>query len=400
MSSAALGVVPPTSINSGPAPEPQAAAPRGPKKKKATTKARGSHSAAVFVRVRPLLRHLGEGGSAPLPGLCTHAAGRGAGRDSDGVVALDGKTPVGGFTGVLGAEEDNAAVFERSFRPCVPTIVRGGTSALFCYGYTGAGKTHTVFGSESDLGMYRRASEELLAQVAAHNAGAGAGELPLLLHATVVEVHNDEVFDLMAGRTAATLRMNRDGQLLVRGATAKRALDAKAQKQKGAEFEVRTEGLRSVPVTCVADLDAIHRMSKKFRAVGSSTTHDQSSRSHAIFKLEIVNQELLDAFEVLEEAEAIKPGVQSKYAKTKKLADKKALQAVEDTIKRTNAEIDALHDGNASLGGRMILVDLAGADSDDRGAEKASAVSRHDIASIWVAFFSRCHAHIVAGRRS
>ena len=80
MSSAALGVVPPTSINSGPAPEPQAAAPRGPKKKKATTKARGSHSAAVFVRVRPLLRHLGEGGSAPLPGLCTHAAGRGAGR--------------------------------------------------------------------------------------------------------------------------------------------------------------------------------------------------------------------------------------------------------------------------------------------------------------------------------
>ena len=213
----------------------------------------------------------------------------------------------------------------------------------------------------------------------------------------MVEVHNDEVFDLMAGRTPATLRMNRDGQLLVRGATAKRALDAKAQKQKGAEFEVRTEGLRSVPVTCVADLDAIHRMSKKFRAVGSSTTHDQSSRSHAIFKLEIVNQELLDAFEVLEEAEAIKPGVQSKYAKTKKLADKKALQAVEDTIKRTNAEIDALHDGNASLGGRMILVDLAGADSDDRGAEKASAVRCHDIASIWVAFFSRCHAHIVAG---
>ena len=49
-----------------------------------------------------------------------------------------------------------------------------------------------------------------------------------------------------SGRTPATLRMNRDGQLLVRGATAKRALDAKAQKQKGAEFEVRTEGLRSV----------------------------------------------------------------------------------------------------------------------------------------------------------
>jgi hypothetical protein len=295
-----------------------------------------------------------------------------------GVVALataGNATAVGGFTGILGAEEGNGRVFERAFRPCLPTVVAGGTAALFCYGYTGAGKTHTVFGVEEDLGMYRRASEELLAQIEAFNAGDGAGSAtgPLMLHATVVEVHNEEVFDLMAGRKPATLRMNSKGQLLVRGATLKTMLDAKEAKAKGAEFEVRTEGLRSVPVACVEDLDAIHQMSKKHRAVGSSTTHDQSSRSHAVFKLEVVNQQLLDAFEVLEQAEAIKPGIQSKYAKTKKLADKKALIAVEETIASVTTEIEAMHEANQSLGGRMILVDLAGADSDDRGADKASA---------------------------
>jgi hypothetical protein len=376
-------------------PEPQREAPEGEPvgrpaegRPAGTRRRRGRHSAAVFVRVRPLLSHLGEATATPLPGLCTHAAGRGAadgdgdGDGSVGVVALAAEgnaTGVGGFTGILGAEEGNAHVFERAFRPCLPTVVAGGTAALFCYGYTGAGKTHTVFGVEEDLGMYRRASEELLAQIEAFNAGDGAGSAtmnstgPLMLHATVVEVHNEEVFDLMAGRKPATLRMNSKGQLLVRGATLKTRLDAKAAKAKGAEFEVRTEGLRSVPVTCVEDLDAIHQMSKRHRAVGSSTTHDQSSRSHAVFKLEVVNQQLLDAFEVLEESEAIKPGIQSKYAKTKKLADKKALIAVEETITHVNAEIEAMHEAHPSLGGRMILVDLAGADSDDRGADKASA---------------------------
>lgn len=223
--------------------------------------------------------------------------------------------------------------------------------------------------------MYRRASEELLEQIEAYNAGDAADSAtgPLALQATVVEVHNEEVFDLLAGRKPATLRMNSKGQLLVRGATMKTALDARAAKVKGAEFEVRTEGLRSLPVACVEDLDAIHKMSKRHRAVGSSTTHDQSSRSHAVFKLEIVNEQLLDAFQVLEDAEAVKPGIQSKYAKTKKLADKKALQAVEETITTANREIEAMHEANPSLGGRMILVDLAGADSDDRGVEKASA---------------------------
>jgi hypothetical protein len=76
-----------------------------------------------------------------------------------------------------------------------PTVLRGGTSALFCYGYTGAGKTHTVFGVDEDLGMYRRASEELLAQIEAVNARGTADDAtgPLMLHATVVEVHNDQV---------------------------------------------------------------------------------------------------------------------------------------------------------------------------------------------------------------
>ena len=169
------GIVSPLAPRAMAEPEPQPETPEGETADKPAAerpagarRRRGKHSAAVFVRVRPLLSHLGEATATPLPGLCTHAAGRGAADDDDGdgVVALaaEGNAKgVGGFTGILGTEEGNARVFERAFRPCLPTVVAGGTAALFCYGYTGAGKTHTVFGVEEDLGMYRRASEELLA---------------------------------------------------------------------------------------------------------------------------------------------------------------------------------------------------------------------------------------------
>ena len=64
--------------------------------------------------MRPLLKHLGEAGVAQLKGLCTNAAGRDTGENGGGgVVALDGRSPVGGFTGVLGIEDGNASVFER-----------------------------------------------------------------------------------------------------------------------------------------------------------------------------------------------------------------------------------------------------------------------------------------------
>ena len=116
---------------------------------------RGKHVATTWVRVRPLLSHLGEGNDALLAGLQLVSSGKGVGGETrtDSVVALGGRTPIGGFTGILGMDETNEQVFERTFRDCLPAVMCGGTAALFCYGYTGAGKTHSVFGVEGDPGM-------------------------------------------------------------------------------------------------------------------------------------------------------------------------------------------------------------------------------------------------------
>ena len=114
-----------------------------------------------------------------------------------------------------------------------------------------------------------------------------------MLHASVLEVYNDSVFDLLAGRAVCALRTNGAGQLCVRGKTSKRELDATSAEAAMAEFAVVTEGLTTVEVASEADLTEIYRISKAHRAVGSSSVHDQSSRSHAVFRIDVVTAPLL-----------------------------------------------------------------------------------------------------------
>merc|ERR1740121_163598 len=119
-----------------------------------------SASVAVFVRVRPLIEP-----EAPdvVKGLTLSSSEA----EQVHVVALEDKnTTIGGFAGVLGQEAANVEVFDRCFSDEVQTVLRGGTASLFCYGYTGSGKTHTVFGVEQDRGVCHRAAESLLEQVA------------------------------------------------------------------------------------------------------------------------------------------------------------------------------------------------------------------------------------------
>jgi hypothetical protein len=97
-----------------------------------------------------------------------------------GVNAFNSPTcPIGGFTGVLGQHDDNAAVFKRTFLPRLPAVLRGGTASLFCYGYTGAGKTHTVFGYQGEAGMYALAEATSYYNTATENELAAAVEVLL-----------------------------------------------------------------------------------------------------------------------------------------------------------------------------------------------------------------------------
>ena len=286
---------------------------------------------SVFVRVRPLQPNEG---SVSLAGLALGSSD--AAQPAAVAFASAAGCELGGFHGVLGTDADNAEVFRRCMAERLGTVRRGGTASLFCHGYTGSGKTHTVLGYGPEKGVFFEAAERLLLGLGGAEAGgaeageageAGGAEVAdtaLFLRATACEVYNDEVFDLLgAAKVPCTLRTDELGRLCVvasQGATALEGADTGvAAERLGADGKPRVagsalatlvthvEGLRSVAVRSPSDLGLVGRSAVAERAAGSSTQHGQSSRSHAILKLEVVSGRVVAAQAALDAARELAP---------------------------------------------------------------------------------------------
>lgn len=357
------------------------------------------HKSFVYVRVRPFLsiaKSTHEDGKEekhdmddliPLQNLTltTKVKSSSSGESNDVVAAMTGSLPITGFNGIFGTDSNNDFIFQTSFMPKIDTIMKGGTSSFFCYGYTSAGKSYTTLGPEkshanygTENGVFRLAAEEIFHRITALNeeqhksslSSTGEKKEPYLITASVIEVYNDDVYDLLAEKAKCTLRKNKRGQLLVRGATEKRELTPEEAEKNGFDFSVITKTLSSTHIQSVQDLDYIQNVVHSYRKVGESSEHSESSRSHAIFRLDIVNQSLLDAMKELEEAEQIKPAVQTAYDKKRTYQLRHRVLDIEKKIEEQAKIIDDLYLQEGSkhtpFGGRLILADLAGADSDNR----------------------------------
>uniref|UniRef100_A0A7S2PDE3 Kinesin motor domain-containing protein n=1 Tax=Zooxanthella nutricula TaxID=1333877 RepID=A0A7S2PDE3_9DINO len=269
---------------------------------------------SVFVRVRPLTPPELQKGATELPGLRLSSTEP---TEPDATVYDDTSggcsSAIGGFTGLIGCTASNCAVFERCFEPQLQAVTRGGVASLFCYGYTGSGKTHSVIGYGDEQGLYFLAAERLLQ----HLAGAGQG---LFLQASVCELYNDEVFDLLGlDKVSCALRIDEDGQLQIIGkqssvplpasetAALEELLSAEQSQELFATMITRASGLREASVFHVEDLQEVSRSCVQQRAAGSSTEHAQSSRSHCIIRMDVVNEALLKAQVVVDEAKAVIP---------------------------------------------------------------------------------------------
>jgi len=344
------------------------------------------HGSYVFVRVRPFLSKIKNiveqnndesrqqnDDESPLRDLITETRLANTDVDNDSVSAMNGSLPISGFNGIFGIDVSNEFVFQNSFLPRIETIMKGGTGSFFCYGYTGAGKTHTTLGYDGEYGVFRLAAEEILKRVSHLNEQLMITKKdetvePYFIIASAIEVYNDDVYDLLGNRAKCSLRKNKRGQLLVRGVTQKIMFTEDEAEKNGVDFCVVTKTLSAIPIHSIDDLGMIQHRAQQYRKVGVSSEHNQSSRSHAIFRLDIVNQTLLDALDELEKAEQIKPAIQTAYDKKRTYQLRHRVLDIDKKIDETSQFIDDLYlaEAGSPFGGRLILVDLAGADADSR----------------------------------
>ncbi|KAI0399853.1 kinesin-like protein [Xylaria palmicola] len=356
----------------------------------------------VYIRWRPLdqseaangqIQHQSTAGNGTSPLLSVSVTSPGPGD------ARSWRSPAA-FKAVLGPQADNTHVYERIVAPAIPRILAGSSCGVFAYGHSGSGKTHTIVGYDYEvgggrLGLFLAAGRQLFAALESlneqqHAAGGGEEEEARLgVGLSLFELRKNVAFDLLNERRECHIREGSDGRVHVRG---------KTETLEGGKVRVQ-------PLTQRAcwTFDSLREELKRSigkRAVGSSSVHDQSSRTHAVLKLEIVNQQLMEARRAVvdRESELVPVGKlatdiaieeQSRgYMKNAEgvwvpnpdyQIDQGRIDAAEAEKARYESRVAAAgrrvgsvlaSDAAGCLGGTMVFADLAGA---EYHAEKGAA---------------------------
>ncbi len=136
----------------------------------------------------------------------------------------------------------------------------GFNTALFAYGMSGSGKSHTILGTAEDEGLIPRVSKELFERV--HASG---GSTMAHVEVSFLEIYNEKVRDLLNFSAAGDSK----------------ALRVRNHPKTGPYVE----GLTRLAVASHEQVLSVMQEGAKSRSVASTNMNETSSRSHAIFTL-------------------------------------------------------------------------------------------------------------------
>ncbi|KAI0385122.1 P-loop containing nucleoside triphosphate hydrolase protein [Hypomontagnella monticulosa] len=301
------------------------------------------------------------------------------------------------FKHVFNPQDDNTAIYGNVVASAVPQVLEGKSCNVFAYGHSGSGKTHTIVGYDftapEKRGLCIAASKQLF-EALDNLQGTGDGS-KFGIGLSLFELRRKVAFDLLNERTECHIREGSDGKVHIRGET---------EVLEGGKVRVQPLTQRAC-WTYEALLRQLEENIGK-RAVGSSTVHDQSSRTHLVLKLEIINRELIDArCELIDrESELVpvgkratdisieeqmkvmicnaegvwvqKPGHQLNQERIDEAEAEKAKYEAKVTAAQEKVESIPKSSKATCLGGKMMFVDLAGAEYHDPDRSRARTVKQ------------------------
>ncbi|KAF5395048.1 Osmotic avoidance abnormal protein 3 [Paragonimus heterotremus] len=163
------------------------------------------------------------------------------------------------FDGAYDTGSTTEQIYNDICYPLVEGVTEGYNGTIFAYGQTGCGKSYTMQGLvESPLqrGIIPRAFDHIFETISVSQ------NTKFLVHASFLEIYNEEIRDLLA----------RD---------VKAKLDLKEHPDKG----VYVAGLSMHKVTSVQECQVIMGIGWKNRSTGATLMNADSSRSHSIFTI-------------------------------------------------------------------------------------------------------------------
>ncbi|KAJ3375255.1 hypothetical protein GGF31_004373 [Allomyces arbusculus] len=155
----------------------------------------------------------------------------------------------------------NDLIFQTTLQPAIPKLKDGKNVSLFCYGATGSGKTHTVFGPEGGRGSATTAADIGLYHYACSQVFGVAAEMGADVFVSFLEIYSGKVVDLLNNRQPINL-LEQNGNFLF-------------------------QGLRESHAASVQHCLQIMAVGTATRTTQATDSNSTSSRSHAIFRLEL-----------------------------------------------------------------------------------------------------------------
>ncbi|XP_055031191.2 kinesin-like protein KIF22 [Misgurnus anguillicaudatus] len=156
-------------------------------------------------------------------------------------------------------------VFVSSVKPILSHILGGQNASVFAYGPTGAGKTHTMLGSQEQPGIIPRAVREVFNLVEAQEKGRDSWEYSVGM--SYLEIYNEKVLDLLSpGSQDLPIREDKDRNILI-------------------------PGLTHIPLSSFSDFDSHFIPASLNRTTASTKLNQRSSRSHAVLLIKVVKSQ-------------------------------------------------------------------------------------------------------------
>mmetsp|Transcript_50877 Transcript_50877/g.80678 ORF Transcript_50877/g.80678 Transcript_50877/m.80678 type:complete len:719 (+) Transcript_50877:56-2212(+) len=233
----------------------------------------------VAVRVRPLPS--GEAGIIEVTGDSAIAIRKEAATGGNQFLATQqGRVEERSFDRVFGPEACQEEVYAWTCEPLIEdAMTQGRNATVFVYGATGAGKTHTMFGTggEEQEGIIFRAVRDVFDQIDAHTQRASGSDDDLEtsdvleeadrfeVRVSFLELYNEVVRDLLQEGAQSNCKVLED-------------------ERRGV---VQVSNLVEVLVRSADEALALLRAGMEARTIEATSANSQSSRAHAVFALSV-----------------------------------------------------------------------------------------------------------------
>ncbi|NXU55481.1 KIF27 protein, partial [Turnix velox] len=180
-----------------------------------------------------------------------------------------GKDRVFTFDFVFGKNSTQEEVYTVCIKPLLVSLTEGYNATVFAYGQTGSGKTYTIGGghiapvAEDEKGIIPRAIQELFHYISENR------NIDFHVKVSYIEVYKEELRDLLELETSVK-------ELHIR------------EDEKGKTVIV---GAKELQVECADEVISLLESGNAARHTGTTQMNEHSSRSHAIFTINICQKQ-------------------------------------------------------------------------------------------------------------